>query len=78
MADNGKTIKDMFDTFNEEQKNVVYFLIDQALEQSKSGKSDDEEDDDCTIQDVFDTFNEEQKNVVYFLIGQALRSTNRT
>lgn len=90
VADNGKTIKDVFDTLNDEQKDAVFFVIGQAVEQAKSGKSDDEEamshaddsddadesDDDRTVQDVFDTFNEEQKNVVYFLIGQALEQAN--
>ena len=40
-----KTVKDVFDTFTEEQKKVVYALIGQALEDA--GVSDDEEDDDA-------------------------------
>ena len=39
-----KTVKDVFDTFTEEQKTVVYALIGQALEDA--GVSDDEEDDE--------------------------------
>lgn len=45
MADtnaNEKTVKDVFDTLNEEQKNVVYALIGQALE-SNSAEDDEEE-----------------------------------
>ena len=38
-----KTVKDVFDTFTEEQKTVVYALIGQALEDA--GVSDEEEDD---------------------------------
>lgn len=42
-----KTVGDVFNTLNEEQKTVVYALIGQALQQSKGGSSDaDEEDDD--------------------------------
>ena len=41
-----KTVKDVFDTFTEEQKTVVYALIGQALEDAKSEKEDDTEDDD--------------------------------
>ena len=37
-----KTVKDVFDTFTEEQKTVVYALIGQALEDA--GVSDDEDD----------------------------------
>ena len=39
-----KTVKDVFDTFTEEQKTVVYALIGQALEDA--GVSDDEDADD--------------------------------
>ena len=39
-----RTVKDVFDTFTDEQKQVVYALIGQALEDA--GVSDDEEDDD--------------------------------
>ena len=35
-----KTVKDVFDTFTEEQKTVVYALIGQALEDAKSEKED--------------------------------------
>lgn len=77
-----KTIEDVFSTLNDEQKDAVYFLIGQAMEDG-SGESDDSDDsddgevehadtDNKTVQDVFDTLNEEQKNMVYFLIGQAV------
>ena len=36
-----RTVKDVFDEMTEEQKNVVYYMIGQALEEN--GKSDDEE-----------------------------------
>lgn len=90
MAD--KTIQDVFNTLNDEQKDAVYFLIGQTIEQNKSGKADDESmshadddpddadeddaDDDRTVQDVFDELTEEQKNVFYFLIGKALENAN--
>lgn len=43
-----KTVKDVFDTLNEEQKNVVYFMIGQAVEDAKkggAGKDDSDEED---------------------------------
>lgn len=82
-----KTVKDVFDEFTEEQKQVVYFMIGQALEEAKGGSDDDDEDtvkhsddDDTdegngkekTVKQVFDSLTEEQKQVVYFMIGQAL------
>ena len=41
-----KTVKDVFDTFTEEQKTVVYALIGQALEDAASEKDDEEETDE--------------------------------
>ena len=41
---NEKTVAEVFDEFTEEQKNVVYALIGQALEDA--GVSDDDEDED--------------------------------
>ena len=44
-TDNEKTVKDVWDSLTEEQKNVVYYMIGQALEENGAGdKSDDEEE----------------------------------
>ena len=40
-----KTVKDVFDTLNEEQKTVVYALIGQALEDAKSEKDNDNDEE---------------------------------
>ena len=40
-----KTVKDVFDTLTEEQKNVVYAIIGQALEDAKDEMEDEKEDE---------------------------------
>jgi len=74
--DDDETVADVFDTLNEKQKNVVYFMIGQALEQASAEHSDKSEPivhaDDATVKEIFDAFTEQQKNVVYFMIGTAL------
>ena len=81
-----KTVQDVIDSMSEEQKNVLYFLVGQAVEgkdgekesesEIKHADSDDEETknmaSDKTVQDVIDSMSEEQKNVLYFLVGQAI------
>ena len=66
-----KTVKDVFDTFTEEQKTVVYALIGQALEDA--GVSDDEDENeakhseggnDDMYHNVFDRDEEMQGNVL--------------
>lgn len=45
MADaNEKTVKEVFDTLTEEQKNVVYAIIGSALDEGKVGESNDKGD----------------------------------
>ncbi len=73
------TVEDVFNTFTEEQKTVVYALIALALQ------NDDDDDDDeggtseathagdgKTIKDIFDEFTEDQKTVAYAMIAYAL------
>lgn len=77
-----KTVKDVFDSMSEKQKNVVYFMIGEALENADNGESLKQSDsstndfqhaeDGETVKDVFDSMTDEQKNVVYFMIGEAL------
>lgn len=46
MAEDEKTVKDVFDSFSEEQKNVVYYLIGQALEDQNGSSNEAEHSDD--------------------------------
>lgn len=77
-----RTIEDVFNTLNEEQKNVVYALIAQAVsgddegDDKKNVKHSSDLGDDATVQDVFDTLDETQKNVVYAMIGYALEEAD--
>ena len=85
---NEKTVQDVYDSMNEEQKKVVAFLVGKAVEDAKgdSGKegevkhADDAQNDDNsedineeeTIEDVYHSMDEKQKKVVAFLVGKAL------
>lgn len=61
----GKTVGEVFDSFTEEQKKVVYFLIGQALEGEggEAKQSENEEGNDTMKHNVFE--NEETKNNNY-------------
>lgn len=78
-----ETVEDVFNTFTDKQKQVVYALIGEALQESQDGGSvkhsaddddDDDYDEDETVEDVFNTLSEKQKNVVYALIGEAMNA----
>ena len=49
-ADGEKTVKDVFDTLTEEQKNVVMFMIGEALENGGDAEHDSEDDDEEVIE----------------------------
>ena len=73
-----KTVKDVFDTFTEEQKTVVYALVAQALEDAGVSDEDDAEDEekktetiehseggnDTMYTNVFDRESTQQANVL--------------
>lgn len=71
-----KTVKDVFDELTEEQKNVVYYMIGQALEDAgvKNDDNDEEEKevkhsdldegDDFMKHNVFDAANDANNNVL--------------
>jgi len=82
-----KTIADVFETFNEEQKTVVYAMLAEAMaptaevEHSEETTEDLEHADETsdpkipdgkTVADVFKSFTEEQRQMVYYLIGAAM------
>ena len=62
-ADSEKTVKDVFDTLNDEQKTVVYALIGQALaDAEEKNKSSKNEEDEQMKHNVFET--EEQNDAL--------------
>lgn len=82
-----ETIKDVFNTLSEKQKNVAYYLIGLALEEDGSEEDNSEEvshsdteessTNEETVKDVFNTFTEKQKKALYALIGAALQDKNQ-
>lgn len=73
-----KTVQDVLATFNEEQKQLLYYLVgtaagaDDGLDESEDEvRHADSDKDGNTLKDIFETLNEEQKNVLYFLVGKA-------
>ena len=74
-----KTIKEVFDTLNEEQKTLLYGLVGGVVgddihddEESKDDVVEHSATNGRTVKEVFDTLNEEQKQLFYFIIGSAV------
>ena len=80
MEHEDSTVAEVFDTLNDDQKEMVYAMITHAVNEAGGGSFEDKGANnalkhakgDTTVKEVFDTLNEEQKKVVYYLIGAAL------
>lgn len=59
-----RTVQDVFDTLNEEQKTVVYALIGQALDNSNQNENNEKEGNDNMKHNVFDQDQKEKENVL--------------
>lgn len=61
-----KTVEDVFNELTEEQKNVVYAIIGQAVEDAKNGGDDekDEGEDEEMKHNVFDTDERDDEDVI--------------
>lgn len=54
MGDEERTVQDVVDSMTEEQKNVLYFLVGQAMEDQEVIDEEDEEEEEELAQDAFD------------------------
>jgi HK97 family phage prohead protease len=77
-VDPNETVQDVLNTLNDEQKQVVEFLVGKALE----GDDEDEEPEEVshadkgekTVQDVMDSMTDKQRKVVEYIVAQALEA----
>ena len=74
-----KTVKEVFDTLNEDQKTVVYAILASVLEDSEDNEAEEEEvkhadesTNEKTVREVFDELTDEQKTAVYAIMGTML------
>lgn len=65
VAEKKKTVKDVFDSFTEEQKQVVYFMIGKAVEDAKGGAVDEEDDDEEIEHSFYEGDDEDMKYNVF-------------
>jgi len=70
------TVQDVFDTLTDEQKQVVYFLIGQAVEDSEATLAQSGLDDDATAQEVYESLNEQQQELFNSLFEDAQEEIN--
>lgn len=81
---NEKTVGEVFDELTEEQKNVVYALIGQAVEDATNGNmnddeddEDDEEDDEDMKHNVFDGDYAANDTLVHDALNNVLKDAKR-
>lgn len=79
-----RTVKDVLDAMSEKKRNVVMYLIGEALadkddsgEVEHSGMNDKESDGE-TVKDILDSMTDEERDVTAYLIGEALEKAGKT
>ena len=74
---NDKTIKEVLETLNEEQKKAVCSMLGMLIEDYE-GKNTNKEvehsdkEEEKTMKDIFETLTDEQKDLVYLMIGKIM------
>lgn len=77
-----KTVQEVFDTLTDEQKDVVYAIIGEAVEQATGEADDDDEyeegeDEDNMKHNVFDNTNDDEVLVHSEIISEAIADAKR-
>ena len=78
-----KTVQEVFDTLNEEQKNAVYAIVGQAVENAKKNSSDDEENNkkegesEDMKHNVFDKDDNQEVLMHSEMINEAIRDAKK-
>lgn len=79
--DEGKTVADIYNSMTEEQKEVVHYLVGEALE-SKGGEvkqdniSHADLGDEATVKDIYDSMTDQQKDVLHYMVGEAISNNS--
>ena len=75
---NDPTIADIFNSMTEEQKQVVYYMIGEALDgesddtAAQSALGDDGEIDPATLNEIYQSMTPRQQEVMHYMLGEAL------
>lgn len=78
-----KTVQEVFDTLNEEQKNAVYAIVGQAVEDAKKDSSDDDEnnkeegDSEDMKHNVFDKDDNQEVLMHSEMVNEAIRDAKK-
>lgn len=71
--DDEETIQDVYDSMTQKQKDVLHYMIGEALESSGAVKQDNVDgDDDENIKTIIDGMSDKQKKLVHTMIDEAL------
>lgn len=74
-----ETVQDVYNSMSEKQKQVLHYMIGEALEAAKDGEvaqSAIDLDDDSTVEDVYESMTDAQKQVLHYMVGEALESSD--
>ena len=77
-SDEGKTVEEVFNTLNEEQQNLVYALVDKALESTENKEENNDEGEDNMKHNVFDKDTNKEETLMHSdIVANAIADAKR-
>lgn len=78
-----KTVKEIWESFTEEEQNAVYYLVGQAVsgkdtDGESAAHADTSDDEGKTVGDIFEAMSEEKKKVAHAIIGMAIENAGES
>lgn len=73
-----ETIEDVYNSLSEKQKQVVHYMIGEALVSAGASTthSDLEVENELTIEGVYNTLSKKQKQIVHYMVSEAIASSD--
>lgn len=75
----GKTIEDVVNSMNKDQRAVLNYMVGMALKKNKGAVAhadDGDEMDEDTVEDVINSMSDKQRNVMNYVVGLAIEKAN--
>jgi HK97 family phage prohead protease len=78
-GEDDETVQDVYETLNDKQKQVLHYMIGEALASAGTAAHSDIEkiDDDTTFDEVYDTLSGSQKQLLHYMVGAAMDAAGK-
>ena len=73
--EDGETVQDVYESMSEKQKQVLHYMVGEALS-SSAKHSDIELDDNSDVTEIYESMTDIQKQLLHSMVGEALETSS--